>query len=595
MEKHCITLRRIAKGDRTLFYYNGHGVPKPTSSGELWVFNKDYSQYIPISIIQLQTWLGSPTIYVWDCSSAGNLLQNFINYAEKRDREMNEKHGGYPNGMRPFMECIQMAACLPDEQLPMCPELPADLFTSCLTSPIDMALRYFVMSHQLPTPVTVAMIPKIPGDLKDRRTPLGELNWILTSITDTIAWTTFPRAMFQKLFRSDLMVAALFRNFLLAERIMKNYHCTPHTYPPLPPTNTHPMWASWDMAIDNCLKQIPAMIAAEEAVKDGAEGAISIYEYRSSDFFIHHLKAFSIWVTGHGTGRPGRPLTIPDNTENLQQSLSMLIPRNYNIKAYLAPRQSPDELPIILQLLLSNTYRVQALFLICQFMDLGPWAVHLALLIGVFPYVQRLLQAPNQDLRAPLIFIWTRIIAVDDSRRNELFVFGGWTYFAQVLSLDQRETQNTTQSALLPNPTEHRAMCLFVIAEVCRNNHTAQNAIVFPQSATHNTPSVFSSAYDALDDPDYLLRQWAALCLAQMWCKNDEVKAWALDVAMQDKLVTMLGDDKSPEVRAACLYAIGTLMGAPSSPDQKGGGGLGGMAKYDEFTLLRFINCPHLG
>ena len=27
-----------------LFHYNGHGVPKPTSNGEIWVFNRHYTQ-----------------------------------------------------------------------------------------------------------------------------------------------------------------------------------------------------------------------------------------------------------------------------------------------------------------------------------------------------------------------------------------------------------------------------------------------------------------------------------------------------------------------------------------------------------------------
>jgi len=34
---------------------------------------------------------------------------------------------------------------------------------------------------------------RIPGQLTDRRTMLGELNWIFTAITDTIAWNTLPR------------------------------------------------------------------------------------------------------------------------------------------------------------------------------------------------------------------------------------------------------------------------------------------------------------------------------------------------------------------------------------------------------------------
>jgi regulatory associated protein of mTOR len=34
-KKFCVSLRRNAKDERILFHYNGHGVPKPTTSGML--------------------------------------------------------------------------------------------------------------------------------------------------------------------------------------------------------------------------------------------------------------------------------------------------------------------------------------------------------------------------------------------------------------------------------------------------------------------------------------------------------------------------------------------------------------------------------
>jgi len=42
-KKQCLSLRKNARDERTVFYYNGHGVPKPTPSGEIWVFNKSMS------------------------------------------------------------------------------------------------------------------------------------------------------------------------------------------------------------------------------------------------------------------------------------------------------------------------------------------------------------------------------------------------------------------------------------------------------------------------------------------------------------------------------------------------------------------------
>jgi hypothetical protein len=38
-----------------------------------------------------------------------------------------------------------------------------------------------------------AIVDKIPGKQNDRKTLLGELNWIFTAITDTIAWNVLPR------------------------------------------------------------------------------------------------------------------------------------------------------------------------------------------------------------------------------------------------------------------------------------------------------------------------------------------------------------------------------------------------------------------
>ena len=57
-------------------------------------------------------------------------------------------------------------------------------------------------------------IEQIPGQLNNRKTIMGELNWIFTAITDTIAWnilssfsllsslfSLLPPDLFQRLFR----------------------------------------------------------------------------------------------------------------------------------------------------------------------------------------------------------------------------------------------------------------------------------------------------------------------------------------------------------------------------------------------------------
>lgn len=607
LRRFCVTLRKQAKDDTVCFYYNGHGVPKPTPSGELWCFNRNYTQYIPVSLMELQGWLGSPGVYIWDCSAAGNLLTNFNIFAERRDQEVFNTRGGYPDGMQPYMHSLQLAACLAHEQLPSCPELPADIFTSCLTSPIDIALRYFIMTHHLPNNTTPDMVMQLPGDLKDRRTPLGELNWIFTAITDTIAWTTFPRDIFTRLYRSDLLIASLFRNFLLAERIMKNYHCTPHTYPPLPPTNTHPLWSAWDLAVDTCLRQLPDLLskvpsagnatpslgpAVARTGRIGQQGprgnttgpqGEKPYQYVPSRFFADQLTAFEVWISRGGsalTKRGPLSLPVPNGGPGFEDGLvadGHAGGRGLNTQHSdeLVPRKPPDQLPIVLQVLLSQPHRLRALILLSQFVDLGPWAVNLVLTIGIFPYISKLLQAAGQDLRPVLIFIWARIMAVDPSVQVDLHNTGGFKYFANVLGLTDDQPQHS-----LPNSSEHKAMCAFILATVSRDFYHGQMACWRER--------VFDSCFEKLKENDFLLRQWSALCIAQIWEGNDEIKVYGVDRGTQDKLVPLLSD-ASPEVRAAAMYALGTFMGASGSADpaKQGGGGSGTQYQLEERVHFR--------
>lgn len=61
-----------------------------------------------------------------------------------------------------FRNCIQLAACSSNQVLPMNPDLPADLFTACLTTPIKVALRWFILQP------TSKLIPKVTLDLIDK-------------------------------------------------------------------------------------------------------------------------------------------------------------------------------------------------------------------------------------------------------------------------------------------------------------------------------------------------------------------------------------------------------------------------------------------
>lgn len=110
--------------------------------------------------------------------------------------------GGQTRKRDLLKDIVILSACRPNELLPQDPEFPADLFTACLTTPLKVALRWLLPRSLVHDKrITPDLVDNIPGFTNERKTPLGELNWIFTAITDTIAWNVLPRELFQKLFR----------------------------------------------------------------------------------------------------------------------------------------------------------------------------------------------------------------------------------------------------------------------------------------------------------------------------------------------------------------------------------------------------------
>ncbi|XP_050776710.1 regulatory-associated protein of mTOR isoform X3 [Gopherus flavomarginatus] len=417
VKKLCTSLRRNAKEERVLFHYNGHGVPRPTVNGEIWVFNKNYTQYIPLSIYDLQTWMGSPSIFVYDCSNAGLIVKSFKQFALQREQELevaaiNPNHPLAQMPLPPSMKnCIQLAACEANELLPMIPDLPADLFTSCLTTPIKIALRWFCMQK------SVRLVPGVTLDLIEKQ--------------------------------------------------------------------------AWDLAVDICLSQLPTIIEEGTA-------------FRHSPFFAEQLTAFQVWLTM--------------GVEN---------------------RNPPEQLPIVLQVLLSQVHRLRALDLLGRFLDLGPWAVSLALSVGIFPYVLKLLQSSARELRPLLVFIWAKILAVDSSCQADLVKDNGHKYFLSVLADPYM-------------PAEHRTMTAFILAVIVNSYNTGQEACL--------QGNLIAICLEQLNDPHPLLRQWVAICLGRIWQNFDSARWCGVRDSAHEKLYSLLSDP-IPEVRCAAVFALGTFVG----------------------------------
>ncbi len=110
--------------------------------------------------------------------------------------------------------------------------------------------------------IGVHHLGSLTGYLLPSLTPLLGILYpkVTTNLCAHYYYITILTDLFQKLFRQDLLVASMFRNFLLAERIMRTYKCSPESHPPIPSTYNHPMWAAWDLALDHIARQLPDLV-----------------------------------------------------------------------------------------------------------------------------------------------------------------------------------------------------------------------------------------------------------------------------------------------------------------------------------------------
>eukprot|EP00628_Pelagophyceae_sp_CCMP2097_P022630 CAMPEP_0184222012 /NCGR_PEP_ID=MMETSP0976-20121227/18520_1 /TAXON_ID=483370 /ORGANISM="non described non described, Strain CCMP2097" /LENGTH=731 /DNA_ID=CAMNT_0026526923 /DNA_START=10 /DNA_END=2203 /DNA_ORIENTATION=+ len=526
LRRLCGALRRSAKGDRVLLHFNGHGVPRPTANGELWLFNKNYTQYIPLSVYELRAALQSPAVYVLDCSSAGVLLPHFA--ASTPEEQAAENSDGSE-------ECIVLTPCAAHETLPSV--ICADVFTACLTTPISVALRFYALEHN------DVPFAEVPGRLGDRKTPLGELNWIFTAVTDTIAWNVLPPALFQRLFRQDLLLASLFRNYLLAERVLRAHRCTPATLPKLPPTSDHPLWAAWDLAAEGCLARLA--LGGEQLLPS------SQFSNRPHCELFRGLRGLA--ALPPATARPLEPSPF------FEEQLTAFDVDGDHRDALSARARPPEQLPVVLQVLLSQAHRVRALVLLRRFMELGARAVNLALCVGIFPYVLKLLQSPALDLRRPLVAIWASILAFDPSCAADLLKDEAHVSFIAHLHQLSNAAAGAHDAIPLDQLDDQRTLVAFVLASVLENSdHDTTDACVGKR--------VHDMLIGLLDDSTSATfpnqRLWALLAISALIggeAAESSAKMQAARDSVTMRVAKVVSSDVDLYVRAAALHALATM------------------------------------
>jgi regulatory associated protein of mTOR len=206
--------------------------------------------------------------------------------------------------------------------------------------------------------------------------------------------------------------------------------------------------------------------------------------------------------------------------------------------------------------------RLRALLLFTRFLDLGPWAVNLALSVGVLIYLCKLFLSPAVEIRASLVFIWARILAVDQSCQNELLRNNGYTFVSRLLAspLGQATLHLQIHENCIP---EHRSMCAFILAVFCRDFKPGQIA----SSAGGVMEICLKILKDKAYPPDPLMRHWTALLISQLWNEFGDGKLEGTELGAPLRLVELL-KDPIPEVRVAALVALTTFIGNPTDDDE---------------------------
>ncbi|RNF20127.1 uncharacterized protein Tco025E_03872 [Trypanosoma conorhini] len=498
---------------KVLVHYGGHGVPRP-GGGSLYLQSPS-GDAVKYSLDTFCSQVGFPLIMVAECENAVSVLHHLLENRQKGDIEHSFSYRQYGTTIggsaleepeRPYLmvpgwdryevasvsgmegatatppssaaylsalRCLGSAAApaappllfddffflgaSEDGALPQHPKLPSDIFTSCLTTPVRMALLWFIVQNAQTADVHPLLMYLLPGELNDKKTPLGALQWAFMSITECIAWSTFPHALFMHLFREDVVAAPLFRGFLLADRIITALGAKLTVYPPLPRTSDHTLWDTLDNVIDRTLVSLwravrptpPTMLNALE-FREWLDWSAASWQYDKGSMTLPSLgdravvvpdflgeefaclaavveriteqgftrlvsvdKQRAEFLVGSATARR-RPRTDDDSPLLF---FRMNAPGNGNSSTTTRPFPHVVRLPMLLQGLLVMSHREEATELVCRFVDAGPLAVTACAEVGIF-HIALVHYWSRPDLRhllPTMLFVYAKACHTDPS------------------------------------------------------------------------------------------------------------------------------------------------------------------------------------
>lgn len=202
-------------------------------------------------------------------------------------------------------------------------------------------------------------------------------------------------------------------------------------------------------------------------------------------------------------------------------------------------------------------------------------AVNLALSVGIFPYVLKLLQSPIDEYKHVLIAIWARIISFDESCQVDVVKDRALTHFIRHLNwgLTDPKKGPVTDAPFDEDACEQRTMAAFILSVICYDYALGQTECV-SQRLHLECGTLLQSLDSEVDnersqserDQSASFRTWLCICLGNLTRNNAAAQSEVFASDVHHHLTARL-DDHAAVVRASACYALSCIIGsAPINP-----------------------------
>ncbi|OAF70961.1 V-ATPase subunit G 3 [Intoshia linei] len=565
----CVSLRRDAGSSRVLFHYRDFNLPtKLVNTDCIYVFEKTVRKFNPIRCEDLMIWLGSPTVFIIDSINAENILDKLKSLIEPSDSDEECDYEDYnskkskirfkstddsdslqsvkihspiepplnvpirgvlkngtkssfstnPNSSNSDTSKPKKKVSFALELMQMCRsdyfiiasnrknqffieknDLPTDMFTSCMTTPYKTLLLLYTSLYPDVFRSLVKSLNgrfEIPGGINKRNTMLGDLHWIFTCICDSLLWSHVDIDTYRLLIKQDIGTGNFWRNFLLSQWLLKSYKITPISYPALPDLWQHPLWELWKVCLNEAIFQLPGIL--DEKAK-----------YQPSSFYLNQLTNFRLWINR---------TSFIDN-------------------GYLMNPVTPPTMPSLVLVLLGQMYRLEALQLICRYLESCIDALQVLLVLGISPFIIRLVKTEDETLKPYILYIWSHILFTKEIALGDLLSNSIHLYFLEILSDNPCSSLKTIS-----------AYCLCALL----HHYEGYSTLLCDKK-------VFFIIAGLLDDSGSILNRWLINLVSYLW-KNNENARWIGVRNCIDEYLCHHTSSKYPYIRAACISALGTFI-----------------------------------